>query len=102
DFIKNLILDQLTGSLSSLLSGALGDAFCTTRGALGCPTGTFDRGNTAEDAICYYEAAGGSDECVPTLLGMDGRGDLGGQFLGGFSPGAHAPIQLVLASGGDG
>jgi hypothetical protein len=39
---------------------------------------------------------------VPILLGTDGRGDLGGSFLGGFSPGTHAPLQFVLASGGDG
>jgi MYXO-CTERM domain-containing protein len=98
--IVNLLRDQIAG----LTDGLVGDNLCTTRGAYGCPSGTFDRGNTAEDAVCYLNAASGGadDRCVPLLLGTDGRGDLGEAFLGGISPGAHAPIQFVLAAGGDG
>lgn len=104
-FIKNLILDQLNGQIAGLLNGAIGDNLCQrpamyADGTTGCPTGTFAVG-TGANAVCRY-ANSASAECVPTLLGMDGRGDLGGQFLGGFSPGTHAPIQLVLAAGGDG
>lgn len=103
DFIKNLIIGQLAGSISGLLNSAIGDNLCTTVGTSGyCPTGTFPDGATTDPAtICRYGAAH-SDPCVPMLLGTDGRGDLGGAFLGGFSPGTHAPIQLVLAAGGDG
>ncbi|MDQ3033613.1 MAG: MYXO-CTERM sorting domain-containing protein [Myxococcota bacterium] len=102
NLFKRTIIRQLEGQVSSLIQSAADDALCQTRTDLGCPTGTHDRGDTAPDATCYYEPAGGSDECVPILLGMDGRGDLGAQFLGGFSPGAHAPGQFALASGGDG
>lgn len=102
-FIKNLVIGQLAGQISGLLNGAIGDNLCTTVGATGqCPTGTFADGPTTDPTtVCRYGPAH-SDTCVPMLLGMDGRGDLGGQFLGGFSPGTHAPIQLVLAAGGDG
>ncbi len=103
DFIKNLVIGQLAGQISGLLNGAIGDNLCTTVGAGGtCPTGTFPDGPTTDPTtVCRYGPTHG-DTCVPMLLGMDGRGDLGGQFLGGFSPGTHAPIQLVLAAGGDG
>lgn len=103
DFIKNLVIGQLAGQISGLLNGAIGNNLCTTVGASAhCPTGTFADGPlTDPTTICRYGAAH-TDACVPMLLGIDGQGDLGGAFLGGFSPGTHAPIQLVLAAGGDG
>lgn len=94
--IVNLLVDQVSG----LLDGVLGDQLCTTQGEYGCPTGTFADGS-GPDAVCRFGEASDS-RCVPILLGMDGRGDLGMSFLGGFSPGTHAPGQFVLASGGDG
>ena len=102
-FVKNLIVSQITGQLSGLINGAIGDNLCTRVGPTGCPTGTFPDPTNPMDpmTVCRYGAAH-SDACVPMLLGTDGRGDLGGSFLGGFSPGTHAPIQLVLAAGGDG
>lgn len=103
DFIKNLVIGQLAGQISGLLNGAIGDNLCTTVGTAGqCPTGTFPDGPvTTATTVCRYGPTH-ADACVPMLLGTDGRGDLGGAFLGGFSPGTHAPIQLVLAAGGDG
>jgi hypothetical protein len=100
--LKSTIIDQLTGQISGLLDGAVGDNLCTRAGEFGCPTGTFPE--TAGDpmAVCHFTSADASNPCVPILIGTDGRGDLGGSFLGGFSPGTHAPIQFVLASGGDG
>ncbi len=104
-FVKNFIIGQLSGQVSSLIDGSLGEAMCTTHGDFGCPEGTFDRGNTAPDAVCYYESSppeSGPDLCVSALLGADGRGDLGAQLLGGFSPGTRGAAQFLLASGGDG
>lgn len=101
NLLKGTLIGQLEDQVSGLLQDQVASQLCTQRGEFGCPTGTFDRGDTDPGATCYYEASG-SDECVPILLGMDGRGDLGAQLLAGFSPGAHAPGQFVLASGGDG
>ncbi len=103
--LKGIIVNLLTNQISGMLNGAIGDNLCQrpstyADGTTGCPTGTFVVG-TGADAICRY-ANSTSAECVPMLLGMDGRADLGGTLLGGFSPGTHAPIQLVLAAGGDG
>lgn len=106
NLFKGTVVDLLVDQISGLTDGLVGDNLCTTRTEFGCPTGTFDRGDTSPEAICYLNATapGGDapDACVPILLGMDGRGDLGEAFLGGFSPGTHAPIQFVLASGGEG
>ena len=104
-FIKNIILGQLNNQIGTLLNGAIGDQLCLrpatyADGTMGCPTGTHQVG-TGATATCRYGTAS-SDPCVPTLLGLDGQGDLGGRFLGGFSPGTHAPIELLLAAGGDG
>lgn len=103
------LVGQLEDQVTGLLDSAIGDQLCATRGTAGCPTNTCSDG-TAEDASCHFAAPGadgactgsGADaECVPMLLGMDGRGDLGEAVIGGFSPGTHAPIQFVLAAGGD-
>ncbi len=98
---RGLIIDQLTGQLTGLLDSALGDNLCTTRGEFGCPTGTFAVPDEDPASVCRFGPAE-SDECVPILLGTDGRGDLGGTLIGGFSPGTHAYAQFLLASGGDG
>jgi hypothetical protein len=98
NLLKGTIVGLLTDQISGLTDGLVGDNLCTTQGEFGCPTGTVADG-TGPDAVCRFSAGG---ECVPLLLGLDGQGDLGNAFLGGLSPGTHAPIQLVLASGGDG
>ena len=97
---KGLVVDQLEGQISGLLDTAIGDQLCTTRGEFGCPTGTFARPNENPDSTCRYENNDAA-ECVPTLLGTDGQGDLGASFLGGFSPGTHGSGQFLLAAGGD-
>ncbi|NOY92602.1 MAG: hypothetical protein GXP55_15525 [Deltaproteobacteria bacterium] len=101
--IKGQIIDQLAGQVDGMLQSAIGDQLCTQQGEFGCPTGTFaDPADPADPtAVCRYTAVAGS-ECVPSLLGTDGQGDLGAQSLSGFSPGAHAPVQYLLASGGEG
>ena len=95
--ITDLISDQVGG----ILQETLDEQLCTTRGDFGCPTGTFAVPNEDPDSVCRYENTGEA-ACVPTLLGTDGQGDLGAAFLGGISPGTHAPGQFLLASGGDG
>ena len=104
DLLRDTIAGTISGAVEGLLTGALDENLCTRRGELGCPTGTFDRGETAPDAVCYFDETAPSegDECVPSLLGFEGRGDLGRQLLAGFAPGAHGPLQLSLAAGGDG
>ncbi|MEM9193477.1 MAG: MYXO-CTERM sorting domain-containing protein [Myxococcota bacterium] len=103
DTILNLLRGTIIGlvedQVSGLVDGLLGDFLCTTRGETGCPTGTFEE-NADPGATCFYDTE--QTECVPTLLGLDAQGDLGAAFLGGISPGATSPGQLVLASGGDG
>ncbi len=96
NLFRGQIIDQLESQISSLLDSAIGDNLCTTQGEFGCPTGTTADG-AADDpmAICRFP----DGDCVPSLLGTDGRGDLGGTLIGGFSPGTHAFIQLLLASG---
>ncbi len=98
NLFKTQLIRMLTDQISGLSNGLVGDNLCTKAGETGCPTGTVADGR-GPDAICRFSAGGA---CVPILLGMDGQGDMGNAFLGGFSPGTHAPIQLVLASGGDG
>lgn len=97
DFIPN----QINNQIGSLLQGALDEQLCTRRGEFGCPTGTHAVPDENPDSICRFQNDADA-ECVPILLGMDGEGDLGGALLGGFSPGAHAYAQFLLAAGGDG
>ncbi len=102
NLLKGMLVDELQGQISDLLQGALDEQMCTKRGEYGCPTGTFARPDAADpESVCRY-ADSDDAECVPILLGTDGQGDLGAAFLGGFSPGTHAPGQFLLASGGDG
>ncbi len=98
---ENLIIPQIESQLSGLSDGLLGDQLCTTRGEFGCPTGTFAVPDEDPASVCRFEDSD-EGECVPTLLGTDGRGDLGGALIGGFSPGTHAYSQFLLASAGDG
>ena len=101
-FVKGFILDQINSQFGDQIQSTIDDQLCTTRGEFGCPTGTFARPDPADPASTCRYADADDAECVPTLLGTDGQGDLGAAFLGGFSPGTHAPGQFLLASGGDG
>lgn len=100
-FIKGFIIGLVQEQLSGITDDALGDSLCTTRGESGCPNGSQAVPDEDPGSICRY-GPGEGDECVSTLLGFDGRGDLGGTLIGGFSPGTHAYAQFLLASGGDG
>ena len=101
DLFKGTIAEMLEDEVGGLLQDTVDEQLCTTRGEYGCPTGTFAVPDENPDSVCRY-ANNGDAACVPTLLGTDGQGDLGAAFLGGVSPGTHAPGQFLLASGGDG
>lgn len=106
NFARGMIVDELQNQVSDLVRGEAEQALCTKRGEFGCPTGTYAVPDEMPDSTCRYEprepADGEPENCVPTLLGTDGQGDLGAAFLGSLSPGTHAPGQLLLASGGAG
>jgi MYXO-CTERM domain-containing protein len=95
--LTGLIEDQVGG----LLQETIDEQLCQTRGPVQCPTGTFAVPDEDPDSVCRFGPSADS-ECVPILIGTDGRGDLGGTLLGGFSPGTHANAQFLLASGREG
>ena len=97
-FARRFILGLVQGQINDLIRSQVENQLCTRTGETGCPTGTFSDDPEDSDSFCRFEPEG---ECVPTLLGMDGQGDLGVAALGGISPGTHAPGQFLLASGGE-
>ncbi len=101
NLLRGTLVGQLQDQISGLLDSALAEQLCTTHGMYGCPDGTFSVPDSSPESVCRFGPSE-SAECVPTLLGMDGEGDLGGTLLGGFSPGTHAYAQFLLAAGGDG
>ncbi len=106
-FVEDLLIEQVENQVSTIASTAINDQLCQRQGEFGCPTDTCASDGNA-DSVCYFDstAPGGtctpSADCVPILLGTDGRGDLGGALLGGFSHGTHAYAQFLLAAGGEG
>jgi hypothetical protein len=95
DLVKSLVVPQVEAVLDDLIDGMVAEALCMADDPIaGCPTGT-----VSEGGICKYEPGG---KCVPIMLGLDGQGDLGAAFLGGFAPGVHGRLRLLLALGGDG
>lgn len=92
--IVNLLRGTIIGQFRGQIAGALGPitdalAMSSMPNPPGCPTGTTANGNR-----CRYPD--GSN--VPMLLGTDMRGDLGA-MLAGVTPGARAPVSLMLAAG---
>jgi hypothetical protein len=106
NLFKAQLISALQDQVSTLVREQADEALCTTRGEFGCPTGTFAVPDESPTSTCRYQpmepADGEPNNCVPTLLGTDGQGDLGAAFLGSLSPGTHAPGQLLLAAGGPG
>ncbi len=101
NLFKGTLVNQLQSQVSGIIQQQADSALCLTRGDYGCPDGTHSVPDETPTSTCRY-GTDASSQCVPILLGTDGRGDLGGNFLGGFSPGTHAYAQILLASGGDG
>ncbi len=93
-FIVNLLRGTIIGQFRGQFAQALGpiqDALAATSmpSPPGCPTGT-----RVDGARCRYD----DNSLVPSLLGTEGRGNLGA-LLAGFSPGLNAPVSLALAAG---
>ncbi len=104
NLVKTLIVDQLTGSLKTRLEAALKEANCRSCGAGDtCPSSA-----TATSA-CVFPVDGGNPDagtcidngnaqCVPSLIGVEGRLALG-QALGGLVP-QEAGLDLSISAGG--
>ncbi len=96
DLFKSTLVGQLTSPLQSTLKNQLQSQLCTkpdTTVSPQCPDGTeIDGGD------CVFTSS--PQECVPTLLGLDGHMALG-SLLAKYSPGNPAAVDLVLAAAGN-
>lgn len=90
DLLKGFIVGSLIDGINDMLVGALSDFTCMSCEVPGdCPS----------DATCDGGVCMRGSECVATLLGMEGRMDMG-SLLASFSPGVSAEVDLVMAAGG--
>lgn len=99
--LKDFVVGQLKNGLEGQLKTALGGFTCTKANALAnppCPDGSKPDNADLTVAKCVYVST--PDKCVPSLLGIDGRLDLG-SALKSISPGTNGAMDLVLASGGN-
>jgi hypothetical protein len=96
-FAFNILIDGVKGQIKTALSSA----FCTAPTPTvtpACPVGSSpDNADLTKATKCVFA---GTQECVPSLLGLDGRMDLS-KALSTFSPGTQGGLDFVLASAGD-
>jgi hypothetical protein len=101
DTVKSLAFNTLIDGVKSQVKTALASAFCTKPTPAvtpACPTGSDpDNADLTKATKCVFT---GTQECVPSLLGLDGRMDLS-KALSTFSPGTQGGLDFVLASAGD-
>ncbi|MBS2019256.1 MAG: hypothetical protein JST00_40710 [Deltaproteobacteria bacterium] len=101
DFVKDLAFNTLIGGIKDQVKSALTGAFCTQPTPTvtpPCPTGSKpDNADLKKATKCVFD---GTQECVPALLGADGRMDLSKALIQ-FSPGTVGGLDFVLASAGD-
>lgn len=101
DFVKGFAFDSLVGGIKNQVKTALTGAFCTAPTPTvtpPCPTGsTPDNADLKKATKCVFA---GTQECVPALLGADGRMDLSKALIK-YSPGTVGGLDFVLASEGD-
>lgn len=101
DGLKGFAFDTLKSTVIGQIRSALSGAFCTAPVPTitpPCPTGSEPNDADLTKATrCEFI---GTNECVPSLLGLDGRMDLG-KALAGFSPGTTGGLDFVLASFGN-
>lgn len=101
DFVVSIAFDALVGGIKDQIKGPLADAFCTKPTPdvdPPCPTGSVPNNADPKKATqCNY---GGTQTCVPSLLGTDGRMDLS-KSLASFSPGTKGGFDFELAAAGD-
>ncbi len=86
----------IVGAYEVAARSAVENEQCMTAGEGGCPAGSTADG-MGPDAVCRYA----DSRCVQ-MLGSDGRANLGMLSLGTLTPAGDAPLQYVLASGGEG
>lgn len=101
DIIKSIAFNSLVGGIKDQIKAALANAFCTRPTPTvepSCPDGSVP--NDSDPKIADKCLFAGTDQCVPALLGVDGRMDLG-KALAAFSPGTQGGLDFVLASSGD-
>jgi MYXO-CTERM domain-containing protein len=96
DFLKGLVIGQVTGPLISTLQSQIDSQLCMKANANvdpPCPTGTSD-----VNGVCRY---GNDDkaECASIMLGTDGHIDLG-KLLAKISPGTTGGLDILFAAGG--
>jgi hypothetical protein len=97
--VKTLLINQLADSLKSQLSDTLADANCASCGPMGeCPTvGTATSSCEVDAGVCRDTMTG---KCVPSLLGVEGRLEVG-QALGTFGAPPNSAIEISLGAGGN-
>jgi hypothetical protein len=100
--VKSLAFNLLIGGVKDQIKNALAGSFCTAPSPTvtpPCPTGSQpDNADVTKAKKCVFVS--NTAECVPALLGTDGRMDLG-KALASFSPGTQGGLDFVLASAGD-
>ena len=101
DTVKGFAFDTLVGGVKGQIKTALAGAFCTAPTPTvtpACPIGSQpDNADLTKATKCVFN---GSQECVPSLLGTDGRMNLS-QALINLSPGTQGGLDFVLASAGN-
>lgn len=92
DFVKDLLFSQLQGELTSQLRTLVDGFRCLPceEGTNACPAGA-----ACSDGLCIDQA---STVCVPNLLGIEGRADLGA-LLGDFGGGGEK-LDVSMVAGG--
>ena len=92
-FIKDFLIDQIQQSLSEQLN-SINDNFCR-KCTESCPPSSSCDSSNPEEGVCRY----GDGTCVPTLLGIMGKMDIGG-LLSSLSPSTQATMDVLFAAGG--
>lgn len=99
--VKDFAFSTLVTTVKNQVKSALGGAFCTAPAPSvnpPCPMGSEPNDKDLTKATaCNFT---GTQECVPSLLGADGRLDLSKALIN-FSPGTQGGLDFVLASAGD-
>lgn len=96
--VKNLVLQLLSPTLQTTISDAVAKQSCQAcgTGMPACPTITGGT-STCQNGICMDTAAN-PDKCVPRLLGVEGRVNLGAS-MANFGVPANAALDLSIHAG---
>ena len=96
--VKTLLINQLTAQLRTQISDALAEANCASCGPAGeCPSFNGATSTCEVDAGTCMDTSNG--KCVPALLGVEGRLEIGTALAQLGAP-AGAAIELSFGAGG--